>query len=99
MISGEAILFLATGEVVVFGKASWLGAMENVSKTLLATPEGLFHLFFDGGVSVECLARAFETDTQLIEASLREAMRKRDAIKRAATPRTLDVLRTVGDAA
>jgi hypothetical protein len=73
--------------------------MENASRTLLATPEGLLHLFLDAGVSVELLAGAFKIDSQVIEASLREAMRKRDAINRAGTPSAIETLRTVGDAA
>jgi hypothetical protein len=73
--------------------------MENVSKTLLATPEGLLHLFLDAGVPVEYLACAFKVDAHVIESSLREAMRKRDAINRAAAPSTVEMLRTVGDAA
>jgi hypothetical protein len=76
-----------------------LSAMENVSKTLLATPEGMLHLFLDAGVSVEYLACAFKVDAHAIESSLREAMRKRDAISRAAAPSTVEMLRTVGDAA
>ena len=73
--------------------------MENASRTLLATPEGLLHLFVDAGVSVKYLAAAFQVETHVIEASLREAMRKRDAINRAAVPSTVEMLRTVGDAA
>jgi hypothetical protein len=73
--------------------------MENSSKTLLATPEGLLHLFLDAGVSVEYLACAFKAEAHVIEASLREAMRKRDAINRAAAPSTVEMLRTIGDAA
>jgi hypothetical protein len=73
--------------------------MENASRTLLATPEGLLHLFLDAGVSVEYLACAFKAEAHVIEASLREAMRKRDALNRAATPSTVEMLRTVGDAA
>jgi len=38
-------------------------------------------------------------DAHAIESSLREAMRKRDAINRAAAPSTVEMLRTVGDAA
>jgi hypothetical protein len=73
--------------------------MENASRTLLATPEGLLHLFLDAGVSVELLAGAFKIDSHVIESSLREAMRKRDAINRAGTSSTIETLRTVGDAA
>jgi hypothetical protein len=76
-----------------------LSAMENVGKTLLATPEGLLHLFLNAGVSVEYLACAFKVDAHAIESSLREAMRKRDAINRAAAPSTVEMLRTVDDAA
>ena len=73
--------------------------MENTSRTLLATPEGLLHLFLDAGVSVESLASAFKVDAHVIEASLREATRKRDAISRATTPSTVEILRTVDNAA
>ena len=75
------------------------GRMESSSKTLLATPEGLLHLFLDAGVSVEYLAGAFKAEAHVIEASLREAMRKRDAINRAASPSTVEMLRSFGDAA
>jgi len=73
--------------------------VENVSKTLLATPKGLLYLFLDAGVSVEGLATAFETDSHAIERSLREAMRKRDVINRPTTVSTIKLLRTIGDAA
>ena len=73
--------------------------MENVNKTLLATPKGILHLFLDAGVSVEGLATALETDSHAIERSLREALRKRDAVNRATTVSTIELLRTVGDAA
>jgi len=73
--------------------------MDNTSRTLLATPEGLLHLFLDAGVSVEYLACAFKAEAHVIEASLREAMRKRDALNRAATTSTVEIRRTVGDAA
>ena len=73
--------------------------MENVSKTLLATPEGLLHLFLNAGVSVQCLTGAFETDTHVIESSLREVMRKRNALSHALTPSPSDLLRTSDDAA
>ena len=72
--------------------------MESSSKTLLATPEGLLHLFLDAGVSVEYLAAAFKADAHVIEASLREAMRKRDAINRASLS-SVEMLRSVSDAA
>ena len=75
------------------------GRMESSSKTLLATPEGLLHLFLDAGVSVEYLAGAFKAEAHVIEASLREAMRKRDAISRATSPSTVEMLRSFGDAA
>ena len=73
--------------------------MENVSRTLLATPEGLLHLFLNAGASVESLAGAFGVDSNVIESSLREAMRKRDAIIRASTSSTVETLRTFGDGA
>jgi hypothetical protein len=73
--------------------------MENVSKTLLASPEGLLHLFLDSGVSVACLAAAFQTDTEVIETSLREAMRKRNALYRTVTPQSIELIRPVGDRA
>ena len=73
--------------------------MENVSRTLLATPEGLLNLFLNAGASVESLAGAFGVDTSVIESSLREAMRKRDAIIRASTSSTVETLRTFGDGA
>lgn len=65
----------------------------------MATPEGLLHLFLEAGVSVASLARAFQTDTEVVENSLREAMRKRDAINRASAPSKAERLHTIGDAA
>jgi len=73
--------------------------MENASRTLLATPEGLLHLFLEASVSVEALAGAFQTDTQVVEASLREAMRKRDAINRASAPSPDVPFHAIADAA
>ena len=73
--------------------------MDNVSRSFLATPEGLLHLFLDAGVSVELLAIAFETDTRAIESTIREAMRKRDAIMRTMAPSTVELVHPVGDAA
>ena len=72
--------------------------MDNATRTLLATPEGLLHLFLMAGVSVEYLACAFKTETHVIESSLREAMRKRDVLSRAAAP-AVDLLKQVADAA
>jgi hypothetical protein len=66
--------------------------MDTLSKTLLAKPEGLLHLFLEAGVAVEILAVAFETEPQAIEASLREAMRKRDAVARAETPVSIELV-------
>jgi hypothetical protein len=88
------------GEAVDFAvrELAW-GAMENASRTLLATPEGLLHLFLEACVSVEALAGAFQTDTQVVEASLREAMRKRDAINRASASSPDVRFHTIGDAA
>jgi hypothetical protein len=62
--------------------------MDTVSRTLSVTPDGLLHLFLGANASVELLASAFEADTHVIESSLREAIRKRDAINRAAEPST-----------
>jgi hypothetical protein len=73
--------------------------MDNVSRTLSVTQDGLLLLFLGAGASVELLASAFETDTHVIESSLREAIRKRDVIDRAASPSTVELLRTVSDAA
>jgi hypothetical protein len=73
--------------------------MDNASRTLSLTPDGLLHLFLGANASVELLASAFETDTHVIESSLRESIRKRDAISRAAAPSTVELLGTVGDAA
>ena len=53
--------------------------MDISARALFAKPEGLLYLFLSAGVSVQLLAFAFETNTQVIESSLREAMRKRDA--------------------
>jgi hypothetical protein len=78
-------------------RGAW-GAMENTSRTLMATPEGLLHLFLEG-VSVVSLARAFQTDTEMVENSLRESMRKRDAINRASASSAVERLHTIGDAA
>jgi hypothetical protein len=58
--------------------------MNNFSRMLVATPEGLLRLFLDAGVSVEFLAAAFDTDAEVVETSLRDAIRKRDAILRSA---------------
>lgn len=66
--------------------------MENLTRTLLAKPEGLLYLFFTAGVSVEFLACAFETSTQVIESALREAMRKRDALARADLPVSMELV-------
>jgi hypothetical protein len=68
--------------------------MENLSKTLLAKPEGLLHLFLEAGVAVEILATAFETDAHVIETSLREAMRKRDVVARADTPVSMQLIQS-----
>lgn len=73
--------------------------MDNLSKTLLAKPEGLLHLFLEAGVAVEILATAFETDPQVIETSLREAMRKRDAVARADTPVSIELIHNNGRSA
>ena len=54
--------------------------MDTSARALFAKPEGLLYLFLSAGVSVQFLAFAFETNAQVIEASLREAMRKRDAM-------------------
>ena len=68
--------------------------MDNLTKTLVVKPEGLLHLFLQGGVAVEILAVAFETDAQVIETSLREAMRKRHAVARAEGPVSIDLIPT-----
>ncbi len=60
--------------------------MNDFSRLLIATPEGMLRLFLDASVSVETLAAAFDTDSQVVEASLREAIRKRDAILRSRPP-------------
>jgi hypothetical protein len=115
LAAGEGALVAAVGLTAVVGVAAGLavfgeavdivvrelawGAMENASRTLLATPEGLLHLFLEACVSVEALAGAFQTETQVVEASIREAMRKRDAINRAAAPSPDVRLHTIGDAA
>ena len=54
--------------------------MDNLTRALFVKPEGLLYLFLNAGVPVEMLALAFETNTQLIESSLREAIRKREAL-------------------
>lgn len=68
--------------------------MDNVTKTLLVKPEGLLHLFLQGGVAVELMAAAFETDPHVIETSLREAIRKRDAVARAEGPVNIEFIHT-----
>jgi hypothetical protein len=73
--------------------------MENVSRKLLATPEGLLRLFLEANVSVELLAGAFEIGTGVIESSLKEAMRRRDAINRAGAPSATELAGTIGDLA
>jgi hypothetical protein len=73
--------------------------MDTVSRTLLVTPEGMLRLFLEANVPVELLARAFETDPGVIESSLREALRKREAINHATAPGAADLVRIVSDAA
>jgi hypothetical protein len=67
--------------------------MENFIRPLLASSEGLLHLFLDGGVSIQHLAFAFDTDSYVIESAIREAIRKREAIARAALPSGFELIR------
>ncbi len=73
--------------------------MDTLTRALFAKPEGLLYLFLNGGVSVEYLAFAFETNPHVIEASLREAMRKQAAIALADATVSVELVgayRTVG---
>lgn len=67
-------------------------AMDILTRALFAKPDGLLYLFLNAGVSVDLLACAFETNTQVIEATLREAMRKREAIALANPTGSLEVV-------
>jgi len=73
--------------------------MDDVSRTLSVTQDGLLLLFLRANASVELLAGAFETEPHAIESLLREAIRKRDAITRAAEPPAAELLRAISDAA
>ena len=66
--------------------------MDKLNRTLMAKPDGVLSLFLEAGVSVEFLACAFETDAQMVECSLREAMRKRESI-RAEGPLSVELIR------
>jgi hypothetical protein len=74
-------------------RGSGLQLMETAIRPLIATPEGMLHLFLDGGVSIQHLAFAFETDAYVIESAVREAIRKREAITRAALPSGVELIR------
>jgi hypothetical protein len=67
--------------------------MDNLNRVLLAKPEGLLYLFFSAGVSIDILACAFETTSEVIESSIREAMRKREALVRADLPVSMEIVR------
>lgn len=67
--------------------------MENPSRVLTTTPEGVLHLFLNAGASVEILACAFNVDVHVVESCLRDAMRKRDAINHADVPFTVELIR------
>jgi hypothetical protein len=78
-----------------YGDTGSLGPehMETAVRPLIAAPEGMLHLFLDGGVSIQHLAFAFETEAYVIESAVREAIRKREAITRAALPSGVELVR------